>query len=75
MTWTEFTSLLSGLGPDSPLARIVQIRLESDKDVLKHFTSAQHRIRNKWRSRNVKQYTKADMDNVIAMFQQVFAEM
>lgn len=75
MTWTEFTSLLSGLGPDSPLARIVQIRLENDKDVLKHFTSAQHRIRNKWLSRNVKKYTEADMNNVIAMFQQVFAGM
>ncbi|MGN0501765.1 MAG: Gp15 family bacteriophage protein, partial [Ruminococcus sp.] len=48
MTWQEFRSLLSGLGPDTPLARTVQIRLEDDKDVLKHFTSAQHRIRNKW---------------------------
>lgn len=75
MTWTEFLSLLQGLGPDTPLARTVQIRLENDKDVLKHFTSSQHRIRNKWRSRNVKKYSEQDMKYVIAQFQEVFASM
>nr|WP_294465572.1 Gp15 family bacteriophage protein [uncultured Ruminococcus sp.] len=75
MTWTEFRSLLSGLGPDTPLARTVQIRLEDDEDVLKHFTSAQHRIRNKWRSRNVKKYTAAEMDEIIKQFQNIFASM
>jgi hypothetical protein len=75
MTWREFRSLLSGLGPDTPLARIAQIRLESDKDILKNFTSAQHRIRNKWRSRNVKQYTEADMEAVLKQFQDVFSSM
>ena len=75
MTWTEFLSLLQGLGPDTPLARVVQIRLEEDKDVLKHFTSSQHKIRNKWRSRNVKKYTEADMERVLAEFQQAFSSM
>ena len=75
MTWTEFLSLLQGLGPDTPLARTVQIRLENDKDVLKHFTSSQHRIRNKWKSRNVKKYSEQDMKYVIAQFQEVFASM
>ncbi len=75
MTWTEFRSLLSGLGPDTPLARTVQIRLENDKDVLKHFTSSQHRIRNKWRSRNVKNYTQDDMNIVLRELQEAFASM
>lgn len=75
MTWTEFRSLLQGLGPDTPLARTVQIRLEDDKDVLKHFTSSQHIIRNKWRSRNAKKYTEADMEKVLAEFQQIFSSM
>lgn len=35
MKWNEFASLLSGIGADSPLGRLVQIRLEDDKDVLK----------------------------------------
>lgn len=75
MTWTEFRSLLQGLGPDTPLARTVQIRLEDDKDVLKHFTSSQHKIRNKWRSRGAKKYTEADMEKVLAEFQQIFSSM
>ena len=43
MSWNEFCSLLQGLGPETPLARTVQIRLETDKEVLKNFTSSQHK--------------------------------
>lgn len=75
MTWTEFRSLLSGLGPDTPLARTVQIRLENDPKVLERFTSSQHRIRDKWRSHNAKQYTEADMNVILSQFQQAFASM
>ena len=46
MTWDEFSSLLCGLGADSPLVRIVRIRSEKDRDVLKHFTKEQHKIRS-----------------------------
>ena len=52
MTWEEFASLLSGLGADSPLVRIVRIRSEKDRDVLRHFTKEQHMIRNEWIRRN-----------------------
>lgn len=75
MTWQEFRSLLTGLGPDTPLARTVQIRLEEDKEILKNFTSAQHAIRNKWRSRNIKRYSEADMDSVLKEFQNIFSSM
>ncbi len=63
--------MLQGLGPDTPLVRTVQIRLESDKEVLKNL----HKIRNKWRSRNVKQYTEADMQEILKQFQNIFASM
>lgn len=66
---------MQGLGPDTPLARTVQIRLEDDKDVLKHFTSSQHKIRNKWRSRGANKYTEADMEQVLTEFQQIFSSM
>ncbi|MEE3499059.1 MAG: Gp15 family bacteriophage protein [Ruminococcus bromii] len=75
MTWKEFRSLLQGLGSDTPLARTVQIRLETDKDIIKNFNSSQRRIRYKWRSRNVKSYSKADMDIVLAELQSAFASM
>ena len=55
MKWAEFASLLSGLGPDTALGRIVAIRTEDDKNVLENFTPEQHRIRNEWRYRRAKQ--------------------
>ncbi len=75
MSWNEFCSLLQGLGPETPLARTVQIRLETDKEVLKNFTSSQHKIRNKWRSRNVKHYSDEDMNTIRAEFQNFFANL
>lgn len=49
MTWRKFKILLSGLLPETPLGKIVQIRSENDPDVLKGYTMQQHAIRNKWR--------------------------
>lgn len=51
VSWDEFRSLLAGISPDTPLGRIVAIRSEADKDVLKHFTREQKRIYDDWRNR------------------------
>ena len=58
MKWSEFRSLLVGIGPDTILGRIVAIRAEDDKDMLKNFTAEQRKIRSDWRNRNVKQMDK-----------------
>lgn len=75
MKWAEFCSLLSGLGENTPLARVVQIRLESDPEVIKTFTSAQHRIRNKWQSRHKVKRGKAELDSFLREIQSAFAAM
>lgn len=75
MTWAEFSSLLSGLGADTPLARTAQIRLENDKNVLKNFTSSQHKIRNKWRSRTANKRSQADINTALHDFEMLFANM
>ena len=54
MSWSEFSTLLAGLMPETPLGQIIQIRSENDKDVLKNFNKSQHRIRNEWRSKQSK---------------------
>lgn len=51
MSWSEFSTLLAGIMPKTPLGQIVSIRSENDKDMLKHFTQEQHKIRNEWKSR------------------------
>lgn len=75
MTWAEFSSLLGGLGADTPLAKTAQIRLENDENVLKNFTSSQHKIRNKWRSRTAKQRTQENINTALHDFEMIFANM
>ena len=75
MKWSEFRDLLVGLGPDTALGRIVAIRAEDDKEVLKHFTKDQRRIRNAWRSRQAKQVKQEDMDRILEGFKTAFIKM
>lgn len=74
MSWGEFSSLLSGITPETPLGQIVSIRSEEDKDVLKHFTEDQHRIRNEWRSRWVKSITDMDATEQVRIFQEAMKQ-
>ena len=75
MTWDEFTDLLSGLPAESPLGRMVQIRLENDENVIKNFTSSQRRIRNEWRSRQAKAVSAEDTAVFLEQMKQMFISM
>lgn len=75
MKWTEFASLLSGIGADSPLGRLIQIRLEDDKEVLKHYTSSQRKIRSQWRSKRAKTVSKEDLDSFLNNMKNIFLSM
>lgn len=50
MDWKEFSTLLGGIMPSTPLGTVVGIRSEEDKEVLKHYSKEQNRIRNEWRT-------------------------
>jgi len=75
MKWDEFKDLLAGLGPDTPLGRVVSIRAEDDNEILKHFTKEQHRIRNAWRSKKVKQMSNQELNNALEVFKNAFISM
>lgn len=45
--WPEFTALLAGLPPDTPLPRMVSIRLASDKEA-ELFGKPARQARNDW---------------------------
>ena len=75
MKWSEFKALLVGISPDTPLGRIVSIRAEDDKDVLKYFSKEQHRIRNEWRSRQAKNTSEQDLNEVLEQLKQAFISM
>lgn len=79
MPWSEFVSLLSGLGPDTSLARLAQIRLEDDKDVLASFTPGQMRIRNEYRRKRnnkvVQEKTQDETEQFLNQMKDIFMNM
>lgn len=62
VSWDEFKALLSGLSPDTALGRIVAIRSETDKDIIKHFNQDQKKIYDEWRSRSASSMSEEDYD-------------
>lgn len=60
MSWGEFSTLLAGIMPETPLGKIIAIRSETDKDMLKHFSKEQIRIRNEWRTRQFNKLVSID---------------
>lgn len=75
MKWEEFKQLLSGIGTETPLGRIVSIRSETDKNVLKRYTKEQRRIRNEWLQKKAKKVSQAEMDQILEGFKQAFISM
>lgn len=59
MPWPEFTTLVSGLLPETPLGAIIKIRSETDPEIIKGFNSDQRKIYNQWRERRA----MAQLDN------------
>ena len=76
MSWDEFTTLLTGIMPDTPLGQMVSIRSEEDKDMLKNFTREQHEIRNAWRNRNDSSDEITDEEKLeeVKKLQEIFAK-
>nr|DAE48824.1 MAG TPA: hypothetical protein [Caudoviricetes sp.] len=74
MTWSEFSTLLKGIMPETPLGQIVSIRSEEDKDMLKHFTKEQHKIRNDWRNRvnPIRDMSNEEKEEEIRKVQEIF---
>lgn len=74
MSWAEFSTLLSGIMPKTPLGQIVSLRSEENEDMLKNFTSDQHKIRNEWRNRQVDDIPDEEKEAEIKKLQEIFAK-
>lgn len=75
MKWDEFSALMSGIGPKTPLGRVVSIRSETDKDILSEFTPEMRKIRNKWLTRNAKNKSLKERDRFVEEMKQAFISM
>lgn len=75
MKWDEFRTLLIGISPETPLGRIVSIRAEDDKNILKYFSKEQRRIRNEWMQRSAKKKTPQQSADFYEAMKQAFIQM
>lgn len=75
MPWDEFCSYLQGIMPNTPLGNMVQIRSETDRDIIKGFTAEQKRIHSEWQKRLAYEKPENEVNNAIEMFKNVFKNL
>ena len=75
MSFREFSYLLTGLGSNTPLGRIVTIRAEKDPNVLKEFTPAQKKIRSEYLRKMAQRKSQQEVDSVVEQFRQAFLKL
>ena len=75
VSWEEFKSLLAGIAPDTVLGRVVAIRSERDKNIIKHFTPDQKRIYDDWRNRKAAAMTPQKYAEEMAALEKSFQLM
>ena len=51
MSYDEFITLLTGTMPETPLGKIVSIRMETDREVIKKFNKEQKKIHSDWQKK------------------------
>lgn len=75
VSWDEFKALLAGLAPETALGRVVAIRSETDKNVIKNFSREQQRIHDEWREKAAGQMTVAEYEKQMADLERMIAAM
>ncbi len=75
VSWDEFRSLLAGIDPETPLGRVVAIRAETDRNVIRHFTRDQKRIYDAWRNRRAAAMTPETYEQQMAYLEKMMAQL
>lgn len=61
MKWGELSAYISGLMSETPLGNTVQIRSETDAEIIKKMTPEQKEIRANWRNKQAKNVSEDEM--------------
>jgi hypothetical protein len=75
VSWDEFKSLIAGIDPKTPLGRVVAIRAETDKNVIKNFNRDQKRIYDAWRNRKAETMSPATYEQEMKELEKMFADL
>lgn len=73
MKWKEFRSLLIGIDPNTPLGRVVQIRAETDPEVIRAFTPGQKKIHDDWERRSARECDPGDLEKFLGQMLSFFS--
>lgn len=73
--WDEFRSLLAGIAPETALGRVVAIRSETDKNMIKHFTRDQKKIYDAWKNRQANAMTPQIFEDQMAALERAMAAL
>lgn len=60
MTFVEYVDRIAALDEHSPLARLIQIRLEDNKDIIKNFSERDKQINSDWKKRKYEELVTSD---------------
>lgn len=60
ISYQEYTQLLIGIGGDTPLGNVVQIRAETDQKKIKEFNTYEKRIYKEWQDYRKQNKPKVD---------------
>jgi hypothetical protein len=79
MTWGEFIDLLVGLGGDTALGRIVQVRTETNGEIIKNWPAELKKINADWQYKRkrieARSKTLEDRDSFLASLSAGFRGM
>ena len=75
VSWDEFKSLIAGIDPETSLGRVVAIRAETDKNVIKNFNKDQKRIYNAWRNRKAETMLPVTYEQEMKALEKMFADL
>lgn len=75
MTYGEFSSYISGLGPETALGNLVRIRSEKNPETIKKFNESEKRIRNEWVSKHVREMSSEEYDRAMKNLERILTSM
>lgn len=77
ISYAEWSRLVSGLMPETPLGKVVQIRMETDPKVISKFGEYERRVRADWNkfkhSQQTQEQSEKSLEELQMMLKNLFA--
>lgn len=75
MSWDEYRDLLAGLSHDTPLGRVVAVRMETNRDRIANFSADERRIHSEYQRKRAAVRSESDIQRFYESMKGIFAGM